>query len=138
MFKGWVELFKKKYTSQEEFVSIDARRYSNNPRSYEMLKSPPQPDIKSPDIKSSDIRSPEPAMTPDPSKPLVAATFSPSTSAKDGFDYFGSEASYASHHLSFSTPRPPCSPPRREWDPSATHAASMRSPDQHPRHPNTF
>ncbi len=67
MIPGWTDLFKRKFTSQEEFVSIDARRFSsNNPKSYEMLKSPPQPEIQSP----------EPAMTPDPYRspnPAVAA-----------------------------------------------------------------
>lgn len=131
MVLGWRDWFRKRFHRQQEFVSIDARRFSNNaPRAYEMLQSPDQAGTKSPERVS----------TPDP-RPAAAATTT-TTTAKEltsrptwsptepgresddrstappnavptgkeevGHDYvFGRAVTYTSPHLSFSSPRPP-------------------------------
>lgn len=109
MVLGWVDLIKTRLIRRSEFVSVDARRYSNDPRTYEMLSSTPQPNIKTPDPL---VISPSSMSTP---------AFSP-MDPKQG-DYFGREAKYVRPMTSFSTPRPLSSHNGgREWDPSATHA----------------
>ncbi|KAI9784156.1 MAG: hypothetical protein M1839_002661 [Geoglossum umbratile] len=56
MITGWIELFKGKLRrGPEEFVSLDAGRFSRDPRTYEMLS----PGLKSPEtvITSSSVES---------------------------------------------------------------------------------
>jgi hypothetical protein len=43
MVLGWVDLFKRKLLKKSEFVSADARRFSNDPRTYEMLSGKANP-----------------------------------------------------------------------------------------------
>src|ERR1700712_4825367 len=57
MFVGWYELFMSKFGGKREFVSLDAKRYSQDARTFELIKagaSPrahPTPDIPdSPDL----------------------------------------------------------------------------------------
>jgi len=119
MVEGWRELIRTKLFRRNEFVSADARRLSNDPRTYEMLSSTtPQPNLKMP---KPTLSSPNSSMaTPTP--------FSPSKGLEND-DYFGREARYVSHSLSFSTPRPPSSSQNgREWDPKATHAKGSLPP----------
>lgn len=108
MVIGWVELIRKRFNRSGEFVSVDARRYSNDPRNYEMLIGTTQATLP---------RSPDPLLA-SPSDSSV--TFSPITRT----DYYGTEAKYASPTLSFSSPRPPTSAvmAAREWDPRSTYA----------------
>ena len=115
MVLGWIDLFKRRLMYRHEFVSADARRLSNDPRTYEMLSSTPQPNLKSPDAA---------VMSPLSSH---GTPFSPEEpDAKN--DYFGrGTRAYLSPSQSFSTPRPPSSG-RREWDPRATHARGVRFP----------
>lgn len=95
MVLGWIDLFKRRIGKTNEFVSADARRLSNDPRTYEMLRTTPQPPIKTPDV----------------------AVISPNTSNAEDFpaqdkepgDYFNQAARYQSPMNSFSTPRPPSS-----------------------------
>jgi hypothetical protein len=95
MVLGWVDLVKRRFAPRHEFVSADARRLSNDTRSYEMLNS-----INSP---QSGVKSPEPvAMSPNS---LSISQMSPHADQKT--DYFGREAKYTSPVTSFSSPRPP-------------------------------
>ena len=113
MVTGWVEFIQQRFQRKREFVSVDARRFSNDPRTYEMLKSPPQPDVKEP----------EPVASPDG---LGSAVMTPNRKGED-LDYFGKEVQYSSPHLSFSSPRATAWNVGRDWDPHATHARSMMS-----------
>jgi hypothetical protein len=114
MVLGWIDLYKRRLMYRHEFVSADARRLSNDPRTYEMLDSTPQPNLKSPDAA---------VMSPLSSH---STPFSPEGDSKD--DYFArSTKAYLSPVQSFSTPRPPSSA-RREWDPRATHARGLAYP----------
>ena len=121
MITGWIELLRKPFTKSNDFVSVDARRFSagHKARDYEMITSPPS--------RGSRI------VTETPKEPQIAV-LSPSSiyedsissaSPKSQADYFGKELKYVSPTLSFSTPRPPSAGrggPGREWDPASTHA----------------
>src|SRR2546421_404059 len=96
MVLGWIDLFKRRWVYRHEFVSADARRLSNDPRTYEMLTSTLQPNLKSPDAAAMSPLSPH-------STPI-----SPNADSKN--DYFGrTTRAYLSPAQSFSTPRPPSS-----------------------------
>ena len=120
MLMGWVELIRGPFSRRPtEFASVDARRFSNNPKNYEMITSPP------PRTTNTMIKAPEPVITSPPLKaeadglsPLVHSPRSPSSQYTNSVDYFGKdfeyqtptfgkEAEYRSPKLSFSTPRPP-------------------------------
>ncbi|KAF7509533.1 hypothetical protein GJ744_007933 [Endocarpon pusillum] len=95
MVLGWIDLFKRRFSRQHEFVSADARRLSSDPRTYEMLNSvtSPQTAVKTPERA---------AMSPNS---LSVTQMSPGIDQK--IDYFGREARYQSPATSFSSPRPP-------------------------------
>ena len=38
MYSGWYEFFKDKFTTKREFVSLDAKRFSSDVRTYELIK----------------------------------------------------------------------------------------------------
>ncbi|KIX02751.1 uncharacterized protein Z518_08693 [Rhinocladiella mackenziei CBS 650.93] len=96
-----------KFRRNNEFVSADARRLSNDPRTYEMLSgTAPQLNIKSPDRV---LTSPNPR-----------PAFSPGPDSKQ--DYFGSARAYVNPVSSYSYPRVPSQ--NRDWDPKSTHARS--------------
>ena len=111
MVLGWVDLVKRKLISRHEFVSADARRLSQDPRTYEMLSSGiPQPDLKSPE---SVVTSP---------LSYRSTPFSPEAESK--VDYFAQgKKAYISPN-SYSQPRPPSSGQVRPWDSRLTHARS--------------
>ncbi|KAI9803999.1 MAG: hypothetical protein M1833_000280 [Piccolia ochrophora] len=117
MVRGWIELVQKRVFRKREFVSVDARRFSNTPRAYEMLKSPSQ-------TPAQTIQSPTVMESPSEPPPMASSPLKGSGTK----DYFGQEARYTSPHLSFSTPRPPSASAGREWDPAATHAKSSVMP----------
>lgn len=116
LFPAWGTFLRRKFAHKHDFVSVDARRFSADPRNYEMIQSPPQTAYKSS----------EPHLMSSPADRDSTATFSPSSKS----DYFGKEATYASPVLSFSTPIPPSAgvPQQgREWNPESTHAKGSRS-----------
>ncbi len=185
MFIGWKDWFAKQFRwrgrHQQEFVSIDARRFSSNPRTYEMLQSPSMGDKKTDSNTTeapSDLRAPERVFTPgsvsvtsevhvtetvrvdyddenekqqerDATRPVTREREIEEEEEKEEEaaleqerererereeeervnDYFGAhpeDVVYRSPpQWSFSSPRPPKSPPRREWDPALTYAPSM-------------
>lgn len=111
MILGWKDFIKTKLMPHHEFVSADARRFSNDPRTYEMLSSRSTPNLN--------IRSPDRAVT-SPSS-IKSTTFSPQEDQKA--DYFGKATrAYVSPVSSYSSPRPPSVSQTREWDPRSTHA----------------
>ena|SRR2546429_6147039 len=82
MITGWFGLIKSRFSRRREFVSVDARRFSNEPRTYEMLSSG----------QKDALKSPESLMTPTPND-SVPVHFSPSK-GRDTNDYFGRDAQY--------------------------------------------
>lgn len=123
MITGWIELIKKSFARKNDFVSVDARRFSAGykVKDYEMITSAPS--------CSSRVISEMP-------KEPQTAVMSPSSEYNDSIsavspqsqpDHFRKELKYVSPTLSFSTPRPPSAGrggPGREWDPASTHARS--------------
>jgi hypothetical protein len=111
MILGWQDFVKTKLMPRHEFVSADARRLSNDPRTYEMLNSKGTPNLN---IKSPD----RVAMSPSSMK---NTPFSPEEQQEA--DYFGKATrAYVSPISSYSSPRPPSVSQGREWDPRSTHA----------------
>ncbi|KAI9759653.1 MAG: hypothetical protein M4579_002221 [Chaenotheca gracillima] len=106
MVTGWYDLIKGRVRPHREFVSVDARRFSNGPsgRAYEMLKSP---------ASAAGMKSPDTAPIISP----VAKVYSP-TGGRDSPDYFGHIAGHTPPRRSSSTTKAP----GREWDPQSTHA----------------
>jgi hypothetical protein len=98
MFVGWYELFMRKFGAKREFVSLDAKRFSNDARTFELLKvgSPstqPVPEVPAtPEIFQTGGR--ESAHSP--------PAYGPPGSAH-------SERAYRKPTLSFSGPRAPSS-----------------------------
>ncbi|OCK92757.1 uncharacterized protein K441DRAFT_569020 [Cenococcum geophilum 1.58] len=110
IFKAWLEFFRTKFGSKREFVSLDAKRFSSDARTYELLK-----------IGNPALKSPETAVT----SPAANAFDTYRRSLSGTPDYFDKEAQreYQSPTLSFSSPRAPSQVAMRvEWDPRATHA----------------
>jgi hypothetical protein len=103
MVMGWVELFKSiPSRKQKEFVSVDARYdLKKDTRAYEML--------------SRDSSAAVTPITP------VKSPASPSSGRRTP-DYFGQTARYQPPVRSFSSPRPPQTPPPPTWNAQATYA----------------
>lgn len=117
MLVGWIELARRPFTKRNDFVSVDARGYSNSPKNYEMITSPPNTSDMS---KRSNTVVTKPSLSHEKgqSPPLHSP---PSPSSQYTSDYFGKdesttrhlsfslpkEADYKSPNLSFSTPQPP-------------------------------
>ena len=117
MITGWIELIKNPFTKKNDFVSVDARRFSTGHKikDYEMITSPPS--------CASDMPKEPQAAVVSPSSEYddSISAFSPQSQT----DHFGKELKYVSPTLSFSTPRPPSAGrggAGREWDPASTHA----------------
>lgn len=114
MLLGWKDLIKTRLIRRNEFVSADARRLSNDPRTYEMLSSRNTPNLN---LKSPD------RVVMSPNSMRNTTPFSPQEEGKA--DYFGKATNtraYVSPVQSYSSPRPPSTSQQREWDPRATHA----------------
>lgn len=110
IFQAWGELFRSKFSSKREFVSLDAKRFSSDARTYELLK-----------IGNPGLKSPETAVT----SPAAHEFDTYRRSLSGTPDYFGKEIQreYQSPTLSFSSPRAPSQAAMRvDWDPRATHA----------------
>lgn len=126
MFTGWWELFRSRFGSKREFVSLDAKQSEyTDVKNYELIK-----------IAGSPIRAPESAVT-SPGAELDAYRRSMTNTP----EYFSKEVQrdYQSPQLSFSTPRAPSQAAARvEWDPRATHARGglrlhpIEDDDDHP------
>jgi len=103
MFTGWIDFVRTRFSSKREFVSLDAKQYTDM-KNFELgqMQSP---------------RSPESAIT----SPTNAEFDSWRRSSTHTPDHFNKEIqrTYHTPNLSFSAPR---APSRIEWDPRATHA----------------
>ena len=138
MIIGWVDLIRTPFSRRPtDFVSVDARRFSNNPKNYEMITSPP------PRTADTMVKAPEPVVTSSPAKAeeegLSPLAQSPSSHYTNSVDYFGKdvadftnttfgkEAQYRSPKLSFSTPRPPSA-----GGPLSSHTSGNFSPQPGP------
>ncbi|KAF2750648.1 hypothetical protein M011DRAFT_396426 [Sporormia fimetaria CBS 119925] len=103
MFPAWIEFFRSKFSSKREFVSLDAKNYTDD-KAYEMQR------VQSPHPPGSAVTSP------------TRSDFDPwRRSVTDTPDHFNKEIqrTYQTPSHSFSTPR---APSRVEFDPRATHA----------------
>ena len=101
MLVGWIELARRPFTRRNDFVSVDARGYSNSPKNYEMITSPPNTSDMS---KGSNtvVTNPSSAHEKGQSPPLHSP---PSPSSQYTSDYFGKEGESTTRHLSFSLPK---------------------------------
>ena len=129
MMQGWIDLFKRKMKRKHEFVSADARRLSTDPRTYEMLSGNPQPlNMQSPDrtFSPSDVHRSSRAFKSPLERNSVSFAVDSDTKHADRYD--GKVRTYVSPVSSYSTPRPPSSGGKREWDPKMTHATSTETP----------
>ncbi|KAL8723249.1 MAG: hypothetical protein Q9225_000439 [Loekoesia sp. 1 TL-2023] len=113
MIPAWIELIRKRFTRSHDFVSVDAKRVSVDPRHYEMITAPPQ-------TAYATLKIPQAAVTSPSIDGDTIATLSPENQQGP----FPRDVKYVSHTMSFSTPRPPSSGRHqdREWDPASTHA----------------
>ncbi|KAK0660957.1 hypothetical protein DIS24_g2989 [Lasiodiplodia hormozganensis] len=129
MFTGWKTWFQEKFSGNREFVSLDARRFSSDARTFELLKVGGQASgyvstVHSPGGETyvstmQAMKSPESTVT------TPSAVYGSPLSGQHTPDYFGKEVqrNYRSPSQSFSTPRPPtASGTRVDWDPTSTHA----------------
>ncbi|OCK84677.1 hypothetical protein K432DRAFT_288381 [Lepidopterella palustris CBS 459.81] len=110
IFKAWYEFLRSKFSSKREFVSLDAKRFSSDARTYELLK-----------VGNPSIKSPETVVT----SPAANEFDLIRRSATSTPDYFGKEIQreYRSPTLSFSSPRAPSQAAIRvDLDPRATYA----------------
>ncbi|KAK2037042.1 hypothetical protein LZ31DRAFT_636284 [Colletotrichum somersetense] len=101
MVLGWIDLFSSCGRSKKEFVSVDARYdVKKDTRAYEMLSKDSNAVIT-------------------PITPVKSPLASPNSGRRTP-DYFGQTARYQPPMRSFSSPRPPQTPPT--WDAQATYA----------------
>ena len=124
MVLGWRDLFRSKILQRRhEFVSVDARRLSNDPRTYEMLDTAKT-------VPALNISTPDRVLSPGQAHPLRSSPMTPEPDARHQ-DYFISKNTIgAADNLSPETPAPaytysPNSPSMfspREWDHRATQA----------------
>ena len=105
MIHGWKEFFRTKLFRKNEFVSADARRLSNDPRTYEMLGAATQLNIKTPDRALTSPRT---------------RTFDHRDTKQD---LYAPARAYVTPVSSFSGPRAPMQ--QKEWDPKASYAQPM-------------
>ncbi len=111
MLLGWVDLVRRPLTKKRnDFVSVDARRFSADPKNYELITSPPPQPYET-------LKAPEPVVISPPVErdglsPLPQSPRSPSSQFNEG--YYDKDTSvdketkaYSVPKLSFSTPRPP-------------------------------
>lgn len=130
MILGWREFFQTRlFGRRHEFVSADARRFSNDPRMYEMLDS-----TKS--TPALNISSPDRVLSPGQAHPLRSSPMTPELDMKQ--DYFGRK--HSGRVATSATPMSPVptsqyiSPTSpnifvpREWDPRATQARPYYAP----------
>lgn len=104
MVKGWIELFRAKFSKNREFVSLDAKNHAGDLRNYE--------------LKQFELQSPPEAFV----TPGLASYAQPRS---DTPEYFTKETQheYRSPTQSFSTPRPQSRAAMHvEWDPRSSHA----------------
>ena len=123
MLIGWFDLIRRPFARRPtDFVSVDARRFSNSPKNYEMITSPPSRSDNTPKIPSTSTALTSHPLTKEGADGLSPLGDSPqSPSSRYASDYFskeieynpspnfGKDAEYRSPKLSFSTPRPPSS-----------------------------
>lgn len=100
MFRAWYDFVKGIIHPNREFVSVDVKIFTKDPRSYDLL--------------SKDLQS---RTTPDvPLTPLSPAPKGLRDGRSPTPDYFGRDAKYEKRTTSFSSPR---APQVRDWSPSA-------------------
>lgn len=118
MLFGWIDLVRRPLTKRNDFVSVDARGFSNSLKNYEMITSPPTtsempkiPDhaVTSPRSEHEEVFSPLAQSPPSPSSQYTNDYLNKEADSKCQQLSFSPprEADYKCPKLSFSTPRPP-------------------------------
>lgn len=130
MILGWRDMLKSKILrTRHEFVSADARRFSNDPRTYEMLDSTNS-------AAALKISSPDRVLSPGQAHPLRSSPMTPEPDFKHEDLYFDRQTSVrVNDNISPQTPVPAYSYSSntpavytRDWDARATHARSNYPP----------
>jgi hypothetical protein len=126
MFVGWYEFFKEKFGSKREFVSLDAKRFSTDARTFELLK------VGSPGL----VQTKENVNQPEIFETKEAAHSPPA------FGSPNSERAYRKPTMSFSGPSPPSRAENRtDWQAEDTYVRGglsshpPRSPDNRKQFP---
>jgi hypothetical protein len=137
MFSGWAEFIKKRLGSKREFVSLDAKRFSSDPRTIELLKVNAQPHGEPGDASISRVDTFESKESQSQSSPPTRwesiRQSSPQSYQSRSPQPQPMERQYKKPRMSFSGPRGP-TPVREEvetrpnWDPSETFASSNHNP----------
>jgi hypothetical protein len=133
MFGAWLDLIKKKIGSKREFVSLDAKRFSTDPRTIELLKVNANSRVDTGDTGISRVETFE-------SKESKGGTFSTtprygsyqqsqnSNSPPQPRHSSQAERQYTQPRMSFSRPRERMEPEleqrRPTWDPTETFATA--------------
>jgi hypothetical protein len=130
LFKSWGEYFRTRFGRNKEFVSLDAKRFSAEPRSN--ANPIPMTPVPAPKRVGS-ANTADDYSAKDPSSPYI----------NQSFDLSPQERTYRHPRMSFSSPRPnPMTPPpihgRPTWDvtesqPRPATANAMYSPTSQPR-----
>jgi hypothetical protein len=110
---AWVDFFRKRFSRKREFVSLDAKRFSNDPRTIQMMEMNAN--------ATNRVASANTALS-------GTETFS-SKEPGSGSPYFAQqhfERNYKQPRMSFSTPRPSsANAPRPNWDVNDSYAQSI-------------
>ena len=142
MLIAWMDVLRAPFRKpRTDFVSVDARRFSGDPKQYEMIMSPPSRPYSTPKEPEAVVTSP-----PLPDEKTAFSSLPQSPSSRYEEDYFAAsrpmsggneDRTYSSPKLSFSTPRPPSagrlssrdfSPPHdRSFSPQLSTIATSRS-----------
>lgn len=101
MLVGWIDLVRPSLRKRNDFVSVDARNYPNDSKTYEMITSPPST-FAMPKTPKTVVTNPRPGHEPGAS-PLPQSPPSPSSQYTN--DYFNKDVDSKSRHLSFSLPQ---------------------------------
>ncbi|RMZ90655.1 hypothetical protein DV736_g2105, partial [Chaetothyriales sp. CBS 134916] len=129
MILGWIDLFKRNCLRRKhEFVSADARRFSRDPSTYEMLSATPNPlNVNLPDKAYTPL-----SMPPASTRQSTLPPKSPDFDAKDQSDY-GQARVYVTPVDSYSVPRPPSAFGPTDWAQKGLHTDGMPSSPPLPR-----
>lgn len=132
MVLGWRDFIQTKvFKRRHEFVSADARQFTNDPRTYEMLDSAKA-------TSALNITCPDRVLSPGQAHPLRSSPMTPEPDVKDD-SYFNTKPTMQIHHtLSPQTPAPaysfqspsPSTPGviSPSWDHRAIQASSFYGP----------
>ncbi|KAF2674233.1 hypothetical protein BT63DRAFT_5292 [Microthyrium microscopicum] len=113
LLSAWVDFFRSRFSRKREFVSLDAKRFSNDPRTIQMMEMHNTPNR----VASANTA-------------LSGTDTISSKEPGEGSPYFAQshfERNYKQPRMSFSTPRPLSSHATRGWDGNDTQSIGKSS-----------